>query len=108
MGAVQLDGSVEGFFTSMKLYYAEWPNKTISIVHAKNNTEAFWLLDQEGDPGSAKVWSTMDACAITTSKKGQGLEIDRDPDCLWARVLMPGFSKALEKFMGHADEEGEE
>lgn len=84
----------------MKLYYAEWPNGEVTIVHARNSLDLFWLLDQEGNPYSAKVWSTSDECAITTSKKGRGLKIERDPDCLWARVLMPGYATVLNEFKG--------
>lgn len=84
----------------MKLYYAEWPNGEVTIVHAKNSLDLFWLLDQEGDPYSAKVWSTKDSCAITTSKSGRGLKIERDPDCLWARVLMPGYAAAIAEIKG--------
>lgn len=81
----------------MKLYYAEWPNGTVTIVYAKDNLDLFWILDQEGDPYQAKVKVTKDTCAITTSKHGKGLAIHPDSECLWARVLMPGYDKIFGK-----------
>lgn len=94
----------------MKLYYAEWPDGTVTIVHAKDSLELFWILDREGNPYRAKIWSTRDACAITTSEKGEGLKINRkgDDDCVWRRVVLPGFAKALEGIGALSSEEGEE
>ena len=77
----------------MNLYYAEWPNKTVTIAHAKNSIDLFFLLDEEGDPYQATVWTTKDACSIQTSRNSKGLHIDRDTSCVWARVLMPGLDR---------------
>jgi hypothetical protein len=79
-----------GGFLFMNLYFAEWPDKTVSIIHAENSLDLFFILDEEGDPYSATVWKTKEPCAITTSKMSQGLKIHRSIDCVWARVLMPG------------------
>ena len=94
----------------MKLYYAEWPNGEVTIVHARNSLDLFWILDREGDPYQAKVWSTNDQCAITTSQVGEGLKINRDgdDDCVWRRVVMPGLAKACSVFVVAGDAEGNE
>lgn len=38
-----------------KLYIAEWPDGTITILSAKNKKELFWKLDEESDPYSTKI-----------------------------------------------------
>lgn len=93
----------------MKLYYAEWPNGEVTIVHANNSLDLFWILDREGDPHQVKAWSTKDQCAIVTSKKGRGLAINRDgdDDCVWSRVVMPGFAKAISALVVAKNEEDE-
>jgi hypothetical protein len=81
----------------MNLYFAEWPDESVSIVHAKNSIDLFFILDEEGDPYSATIWTTKDPCAIITSRKGRALEVHRSIDCVWERVLMPGLDKVYSK-----------
>ena len=50
----------------MKTYIAKWPNGTISIVQAKNMTELFWELDNEGDPTMTQVFQVNKPFHITT------------------------------------------
>ena len=38
-----------------KLYIAEWPDGTITILSAKNKQKLFWALDEESDPYAAKI-----------------------------------------------------
>jgi hypothetical protein len=39
-----------------KLYIAEWPNGTVTIVSARSMLDLFWNLDVVGDPyGASKI-----------------------------------------------------
>lgn len=76
----------------MNLYYAEWPDRSVTILHAPDSFEAYHMLDQEGDPESAKVWTTNNPAAIITVMGPHfTMSVHRDMDYRWARVLMPKF-----------------
>jgi len=70
----------------MRLYYAEWPNKTISIVHAEYDLQAFYILDEEGDPSQAKVWSADNLAAIISYRDRRGLKLMRENEDDWTSV----------------------
>lgn len=82
---------------SMKLYYAEWPNKTISIIHAKNHIEAFWMLDEEGDPYLANIWYANHRAIITSEKINRTgwLAFNLDEESGWEKVVFPSYDKIL-------------
>jgi len=79
----------------MTLYYAIWPDKTISIIHAGNHVEAFWILDDEGDPFEAEIWSTDGIAAITSEMTEGGLEFHCDTEHGWTYVTLPSYDKIL-------------
>lgn len=85
------------FYVYMKLYYAVWPNESISIVHAKNHTEAFWLLDEEANPYSAKIWYATHRAIITSEKINRTgrLAFTLDEDSSWEKVSFPSYNKLL-------------
>jgi len=85
----------------MKLYYAEWPNKTISIVHAPNLYEAYWILDEEGEPTKANVWSADSLAAIISSRGKRGLQIMRENEHDWTLVKFPSFEELRDYLMNH-------
>jgi len=85
----------------MKLYYAEWPNKTISIVHAPNHIQAFWILDEEGNPLQAKVWSANHLAAIISHRTKRGVKIYRGNEDDWKRVEFPSWDKLRDYLLTH-------
>lgn len=72
----------------MPLYFARWFNNEVSIIHARNDYEAFLILDKEAFPGSAKVWKAEGRAIVTSERiKGQrGLKLRRSSSCRWKRV----------------------
>jgi hypothetical protein len=38
-----------------KLYIAEWPDGTITILSAESKKRLFWTLDEESDPYATKI-----------------------------------------------------
>lgn len=83
----------------MNLYFAEWPDGTISVVHAKNSVDAFWLLDQEGNPYAATVWLAKgEACIISEKTLTGGLAVYRDLNADWRRVVFPGLGAVYDVF----------
>lgn len=81
----------------MKLYYAIWPDKSISIVHAKNHIEAFWFLDEEANPYSAKIWYAAHHAIITSEKINRTgrLAFNLDEESDWKPVVFPSYNKLL-------------
>jgi hypothetical protein len=81
----------------MKLYYAIWPDKSISIVHAKNHIEAFWFLDEEGNPYVAEIWYATHQAIITSEKINRTgrLAFTLDEESGWEKVVFPNYNKLL-------------
>ena len=91
LGAVQRGGRVEGFLF-MKLYFAEWQDKSVTIVHATGSFQAYHLLSQVGEPETASVWvADGPASIITHMGPDSRMTIHRDLDYRWSRVIMPKY-----------------
>jgi hypothetical protein len=60
----------------MKVYLAEWPNGTISILTANDEVELFSQLDEEADPNLAKIYIMPTHFHISTYLKKNRIETD--------------------------------
>lgn len=74
----------------MKLYIANWPNGTISILNAANKKDLFFKLDEEGNPNDADITCVNfeDSVHITTNFKKNDNDVveindDANPEILW-------------------------
>ena len=82
----------------MNLYFARWLNNQVSIIHAENDFDAFWTLDEEGDPYCAKVWKAEGRAVITSefAKGKAGLKVSRSTEhCRWKRVKFDDYEAIL-------------
>jgi hypothetical protein len=82
----------------MDLYFARWDNDTISIIQAENDFDAFWTLDEEGDPYAAKVWKAQGRAVITSEllRGKPGLKVSRSTEhCRWSRVKFDDYEAIL-------------
>jgi hypothetical protein len=81
----------------MTLYYAVWPDKSISIVHAKNHIEAFWFLDEEADPYAADIWCATHRAMITSERINRTgrLAFTLDEESGWEKVVFPSYHTLL-------------
>ena len=58
----------------MRVYLAEWPNGTISVLTADNEVDLFDKLDSEGDPDVAKIYLMPTQFHIATDVKNGDIE----------------------------------
>lgn len=78
----------------MKLYFAEWQDKSVTIVHATDAFQAYHLLSQVNEPEYAQVWVAHGpASVITFMGPDQRMTIHRDLDYRWHRVLLPKYER---------------
>lgn len=67
----------------MRVYLAEWPNGTISVLTADNEVDLFNKLDAEGDPNEAMIFLMPTQFHLETNVKGKRIEVcefdDKDP-----------------------------
>lgn len=82
----------------MNIYFARWINNAVTIIHAENDYEAFWTLDEEADPYAAKVWKAEGPAVITSEllKGKAGLKVSRSNEhCRWSRVKFDDYEAIL-------------
>ena len=90
----------------MPCYHVKWPDGTIEIVFAEDDTELFGLLDEEGSPYSAEIHEinpTMGRFAVVGDVIAGDVEVLKETKvirCLTSENLDRSFQALYGKVTG--------